>query len=222
MKTNTSLFAAAAFMGLSLVTAPFALAEPPVREVTRTTTTTGTVSEFGAGRIVVRSETEKTPLGYTFTKTTTYEDEAGNPVSVETVKSGLPVTVYYSKDGDSMVANRVVVRRRPARDGGAVEEQRTTTTTNTVGTISKFGQDDFFIKSETSPEPIRYLYSTKTTYVDENGAPVSVETVRSGLPVTVYFTREGDRMNATKVIVRKAVSPDVIIQKKTTITEEKK
>lgn len=223
MKTTKSLFAAAAFMGLSIANCPFAFAEPPLREITKTTTTTGTVSEFGSGRIVVRSETEKTPLGYTFTKTTTYEDEAGNPVSVETVKSGLPVTVHYTRDGDRMVASRVIVRRMPARDGGAVVEQRTTTTTNTLGTISEFGRDAFVIKSETSPEPIRYLYSTQTRYVDENGAPVSVETVKSGLPVTVYYTREGDRMNATRVVVRRMKEPEVIIQKKTTtVTEERK
>jgi hypothetical protein len=61
-------------------------------------------------------------------------------------------------------------------------------------------------------------------HVDENGKPVSVETVKSGVPVTVYFTREGDRMNATRVIVRKASPPaGVIIQKKTTtVTEESK
>lgn len=194
-----------------------------MREVTRTTTTTnGTISEFGPGKIVVRSETEKTPLGYTFTKTTTYEDEAGNPISLETVKSGLPVTVYYSKDGDGLVANRVVVHRTTTRDGGAMVEQRTTTTTNTLGTIREFGRDAFVIQSESSPEPIRYLYSTKTTYVDENGAPVSVETVKSGLPVTVYYTREGDRMNATKVVVRRNADPEVITKKRTTVTEEKK
>lgn len=210
-------------MGFSFAQAPFALAQPPAREVTRTTTTTttGTVSELGDGRIVVRSETEKAPLGYTFTKTTTYEDEAGNPVSVETVRSGLPVTVHYTRDGDRMLANRVIVRRTPARDGGALVEERTTTT-NSMGTISEFGRDAFVIKSDTSPAPVRYLYSTRTTYVDENGAPVSVEAVKSGLPVTVYYTREGDRMNATKVVVRKAVDPSVIIQKKTTVTEEKK
>lgn len=49
---------------------------------------------------------------------------------------------------------------------------------------------------------------------------MSVETVKSGLPVTVHYTREGDGMIATKVIVRKAAAPGVIIQKKTTVTEE--
>jgi hypothetical protein len=214
------LLATAALMGLSFTTAPAAFAQPAV-EVTKTTTTSGTISEFGSDRIVVRTETEKSPLGYTFTKTTTYVDEEGNPVSVETVKSGLPVTVYYTRDGDRMIANKVVVRKTRVRDAGAIVEERAAGT-HTMGTISEFGRDAFEISSETA-KPARYLYSTKTTYMDEDGNPVSVETVKSGLPVTVYFTREGDRMNATRVIVRKAPPADVIIQKKTTtVTEEKK
>ena len=207
-------------MGLSFVIAPASFAEPV--EITKTTTTSGTVSEFGPERIVIRSETAKSPLGYSFTKTTTYVDEDGAPVSVETVKSGLPVTVYYTRDGDRMIANKVVVRRMPSRERRGVVEERTTSTTTTMGTVSEFGRDAFVIKSETSPDPIRYLYSTKTTYVDESGAPVSVETVKSGLPVTVYYTREGDIMNATKVIVRKAAPRDEVITRKTTVIEEKK
>jgi len=210
-------------MGLSFVTAPAAFAEPV--EITKTTTTSGTVSEFGPGRILLRVESEKLPLGYTFTKTTTYVDENGAPVSVETVKSGLPVTVYYTRDGDRMIANKVVVRRMAPPEGGPVVEEKTTTThTHMAGTLADFGRDAFDLSSENA-KPVRYLYSTKTTYVDENGAPVSVETVKSGLPVTVYYTREGDRMNAVKVIVHKhaAQLPGVIIEKKTTtVIEEKK
>jgi hypothetical protein len=220
-----SLFATAALLGLSFVSVPAAFADPVETIRTTTTTTDGTVSEFGRDRIVIHSEASRKPIGYTFTKTTTYVDENGAPVSVETVKSGLPVTVYYTQDGDRMVASKVVVRRARERDGGAVVEKRTTTTRdNTLGTVSEFGADSFEIKSDTSPTPVRYLYSTKTTYVDENGAPVSVETVKSGLPVTVYYTREGDRMNATKVIVRRAAAaPGAIVTKKTTtVTEEKK
>jgi hypothetical protein len=176
--------------------------------------------------MVVRTTTSKTPLGYTFTKTTTYVDEDGAPVSVETVKSGLPVTVHYTREGDRMVATRVIVRRAAPAAGTVVVERHALSGENMPGTISEFGTDSFVIRTTTSPGPVRYLYSTRTTYVDETGAPVSVETVKSGLPVTVYYTREGDRMNATRVIVRRApvpAAPGVIIQKKTTtVTEETK
>ena len=86
--------------------------------------------------------------------------------------------------------------------------ESTTTSTKTVtsaGTISAFSPDMISIKTETSAEPVRYSYTKTTTYVDENGAPVSMETVKSGLPVTVYYIKDGDNMVESKVIVRKAV-----------------
>ena len=107
--------------------------------------------------------------------------------------------------------------------------RETTTTTNSAGTISEFSPDTIIIRSETSPEPLRYSYTKTTTYVDETGAPVTIETVKSGLPVTVYYTKVGDRLVANRVVVRKAtvVTPvaPAIIEKKTTTTtiiEDKK
>ena len=70
---------------------------------TTTTTTAGTISEFGDQRIVVRTESAPDPIAYSYSKTTTYVDEAGAPVSMELVKSGLPVTVYYTTEGDARV-----------------------------------------------------------------------------------------------------------------------
>jgi hypothetical protein len=116
----------AAFIGSSFVPAPAAFAEPV--EITKTTTTTGTVSEFGPGRIVIRVESEKLPHGYTFTKTTTYVDENGAPVSVETVKSGLPVTVYYTREGDRMNAIKVIVHKLKPAPGVVIEKKTTTVT----------------------------------------------------------------------------------------------
>ena len=105
--------------------------------------------------------------------------------------------------------------------------ETTTTTTNSAGTISEFGPDVLVIKSETAPAPIRYSYTTKTVYVDEAGAPVTLTTVKSGIPVTVYYTKEGDKMVASKVVVKKTVvkpAAPVIEEKKsstTTTTTEK-
>lgn len=95
---------------------------------------------------------------------------------------------------------------------GAVFAQETissstnTVTTESVGTVSEVSPDSIVIQSETTSTPTNYTYTKKTTYVDETGAPVSMETVRSGLPVTVYYTREGDRMVADKVVVRKTTT----------------
>jgi len=86
------------------------------------------------------------------------------------------------------------------------QEQMRMTTTETAGTISELNPDTIVVRSETNSSPMRYSSTKSTTYVDETGAPVSVETVKSGLPVTVYYTRDGDRMIADKVMVRKTTT----------------
>lgn len=96
-----------------------------------------------------------------------------------------------------------------------------TTTTTSAGTISEFSPDTLVIRSTTAPEPIRYRYSKTTTYVDETGAPVSLEVVKSGLPVTVHYAREGDALIASKVIVRRSVAPaapSAVVEERKTIT----
>jgi len=86
------------------------------------------------------------------------------------------------------------------------QEQMNVTTTETAGTISELGQDTIVVRSETSSSPMRYSSTQSTTYVDETGMPVSIETVKSGLPVTVYYTRDGNRLVADKVVVRKTTT----------------
>lgn len=87
-----------------------------VTEETRTTTTTttnqGTVSQMSPSRIVIRTTESSDPVTYTSTKTTTYVDEMGNPVAIETVRTGMPVTVHYDKSDGKMTATRVVVQKR--------------------------------------------------------------------------------------------------------------
>lgn len=61
--------------------------------------------------------------------------------------------------------------------------------------------------------PVRYALTEKTTYVDENGNPIALTTVKSGLPVTIYHTRSDRTLIANKVIQRKAPSaPEPIIE----------
>src|SRR5476649_2924690 len=55
----------------------------------------------------------------------------------------------------------------------------TTSSTQCAGTISQFSPDTIVVKTTTSADPISYSYSKTTTYVDQNGNPVSVETVKS-------------------------------------------
>src|SRR5580693_3511448 len=104
MKTTIRNISSAAILGRALITARTLVPQPAVE-----------------------------PIRYTYTKTTTYVDENGAPVSMETVKSGLPVTVYYVKDGDNMVVSKVIVRKAvvvtPAAPAPVVEEKKSSTTT---------------------------------------------------------------------------------------------
>ena len=102
-----------------------------VRTEVRTTESVGTISEFSPDSIVIRSETSSSPNRYSYTKKTTYVDDTGATVSSDMVKSGMPVTVYYTSEGDRMIANKVVVRRTTTSGRSGVEENRTTTKTTT-------------------------------------------------------------------------------------------
>jgi len=105
----------AAVIAVSFTTTGGIVRADDEKTVTTVTTSSGTITDFGPERIVVRSETAPQPLTYTYSKTTTYVDEDGNPVSVETVKSGAPVTVQYTKVGDHLVASKVIVRKTVTR-----------------------------------------------------------------------------------------------------------
>ena len=114
----------------SLLAANALLAQTAVVEQT-TTTSAGTISEFSPTAIMIRSEASASPVSYSYSKTTTYVDETGAPVSIETVKSGLPVTVYYTTVGGQMVASKVIVKKAVVVPAAPVIEQKKTTTTTT-------------------------------------------------------------------------------------------
>ncbi len=135
MKFTLPNYATVAVVAAFLSVANLASAQTSTT-TTSTTTSAGTISDFSPDVITVRSTTSTTPVAYSYSKTTTYVDQDGNPVSIETVKSGLPVTVYYTQDGDKMVATKVVVQRTStSSDAPAVIDQtkKTSTTTTTTG-----------------------------------------------------------------------------------------
>jgi len=128
MKTPLILTALAAMISVTPLTAQ----ETIVRETTtavQPTEIVGTVTELVPDALVVRTQEATAPVRYTFTKTTEYVDELGNRVTRESIKTGLPVTVRYIKEGDRMIVNRVVVRK--AAPPPVTIEKRTTTTTTT-------------------------------------------------------------------------------------------
>jgi hypothetical protein len=101
----------------------------------------------------------------------------------------------------------------------AVVETRTTT----AGTIDEFAPGaDIVVHSETSADPIRYGISRQTTFVDETGSPVAVERISRGTPVTVHYVREGDRVLADRVVVRRAPTAVVEERRAPTVVEERR
>ena len=118
MKRMRRNYIAASVLGGFLAVAGLASAQEATTQTT-TTTSNGTVSDFTPSVITVHTVNSATPVAYSFSKTTTYVDENGNPVSTEVIRSGAPVTVYYTQDGDRMIADKVVVHK-------------TTTTTTTT------------------------------------------------------------------------------------------
>lgn len=97
------------------------------KETTTTTTYSGTVSDLSpsTSTIVVKSESSSAPVTYKFSETTTWVDASGNVITSEQVRNS-PVTVYYVKDGDSMIVTKVV-----ASKPSSTKETTTTTTTKT-------------------------------------------------------------------------------------------
>jgi hypothetical protein len=131
MKQNNRILTSAVLLGLMLITVNVTFAQTAIKETTTTTTSAGTISEFGPETIIIRSETSSEPIRYSYSKTTTYVDETGAPVSLETVKSGLPVTVYYVKVGNKMMASKVIVKRAVTVPAAPIIEEKKTKTTTT-------------------------------------------------------------------------------------------
>ncbi len=92
-------------------------------------TSMGTITEFNPKTIMIMTPEGTKAVSYGYSKTTTYVDELGNPVPMELVKSGVPVTIYYTGSGSTMVANKVVVRKATATSPAVIQEKTTTTTT---------------------------------------------------------------------------------------------
>jgi len=88
-----------------------------------------------------------------------------------------------------------------------------------VGTVTEFtpASETLVLKTETSPEPVRYAITRETAFVDETGAPVAVEKVTSGIPIRVRYVKSGDRLVASQIVVRRAAP---VVEERTTTTTE--
>jgi hypothetical protein len=202
-------------LGVMLFATNITRAQSPSTSTTTTTTSAGTVSQFSPDTIVVRSTTAATPVSYSYSKTTTYVDQNGNPVSMDIVKSGVPVTVSYTQDGDKMIASKVVVQNTGTSEAPSApvsETQKSTTTTTMAtpsalpptadGVVTDADSGHIDLRTSSSPQPIHYKAHDSTSYVDANGSPVSRKSLTKGTPVTIYYEQNGDALYATRVVLR--------------------
>ncbi len=217
-KKITSLLLATSLGVWSLLPAETVVTEraPAVSSTTTTTSSSGTFTEFVPGSETVTLRTEQGPANYVITKRTTIVDDAGAPVAISSIAPGRPLAVHYVREGERLVASRIVVRAAapaavvpvPPREPVAPREEVTTTRTTTSttempGTITEFAPGQtVVVRSESGPEPARYIVNKQTTYVDETGAPLTVERIAPGAPVTVRYINEGGRMVASQIVVR--------------------
>jgi len=94
-------------------------------------------------------------------------------------------------------------------------EQRTTTekTTTYSGTVSEVNPSasTIILRSESSSVPQTYTYNKETIFTDDAGKVVTYDAIKDS-PVTIQYTRDGDRMIVTKVVKQPSV------ERKTTTT----
>ncbi len=82
----------------------------------------------------------------------------------------------------------------------------TTATMNRSGFVSELGPDTIVIRTATSVLPFAYQSTETTTFVDGAGNPVQTDVVKSGAEVTIYYSKSGDKMVASKVVVKETPS----------------
>jgi hypothetical protein len=86
--------------------------------------------------------------------------------------------------------------------------QTTTTVTTTYGAFTEYvpGSETMVVRSESGSSALRYSVTKQTTIVDETGAPVAVDRISPGSQLSIQYTGAGDRLVASRVVVRPATT----------------
>ena len=86
--------------------------------------------------------------------------------------------------------------------------QTTTTVTTTNGAFTEYvpGSETMVVRSESGSSPLRYSVTKQTTIVDETGAPVAIDRISPGSPLSIQYTGSGDRLVASRVVVQRAAT----------------
>jgi hypothetical protein len=96
--------------------------------------------------------------------------------------------------------------------------QTTTTVSTTNGAFTEYvpGSDTMVVTTEANPTPLRYSVTKQTTIVDESGAPVAIERISSGSPISIQYTGTGEHLVASHIIV--VQRPAAVTEQQTTTT----
>ena len=86
-----------------------------------------------------------------------------------------------------------------------VRAQATTTVSTTKGAFTEYvpGSETMVVRTETSSAPLRYVVSKQTTIVDESGAPVAIERISPGSPLSIQYTGTGEHLVASRIVVQR-------------------
>ena len=90
----------------------------------------------------------------------------------------------------------------------AFGQTTTTTVTSTRGAFTEYvpGSHTVVVRGDTGAAPLRYSVTNQTTIVDESGAPVTLERIPVGAPLSVQYTGTGDRLVASRIVVQRPVA----------------
>ena len=171
----------------------------------KTTTSTGTISEFVPGTTFTVKETDG-PVTYRYGKTVIYVTKSGKVITKDEVKSlikvGIPVRVHYVLDGENRVISRVVIDDTSDKGNGTTET--TVRTTTSTGTITGYVPGTTFIVKETDG-PVTYRYGKTVAYVTRSGKVIAKDEVKShikvGLPVSVDYVTDGENRVISRVVI---------------------
>ncbi len=88
---------------------------------------------------------------------------------------------------------------------GTQAQTSTTTVTTTKGAFTEYvpGSETVVVRSETNPDPLRYVVTKQTTIVDESGAPITMDRISPGSPLSVEYATTGDRLVASRIVVQR-------------------
>lgn len=176
-------------------------------------------------QLMLRTKLGKEPIGFTVNSATKFIDLDGKPVDRMLLKPEVPVELDFAEDGNKLIATRVIVQRvqvpvpgagmtlsnrETLKPGGKVvaeTSKQTTITTINTGALQTLDDGFITIKESGVEAPVRYQISKTTAWVNAAGEPTAAGVIKSGHPVKVTFSKNGDVLVAEQIVVLEPAAP---------------